>query len=467
MSKSKVKLIHASDLKTWTRFKEYHDHDGPTLAEYEARRKSVRTELHTFRNLNYARERLAKLDVMAPVEYAQHEIPIPRSVGFGLTEVPLPAPDHPKSTILCDTGEVVGLVLQIRPSWLNRTVTARYSCPSRVLNADEIARLKDTISRAGDEAHARLAKAQMSRYLQPVLFISHRWDGKKHPDPDGQQLARLQALEDCFLIYDYASFPQDTSAPEDEAALLDILNDMNSLISNVLVMAAPDFLERGWCIYEYIVASMRASIVCDELNDPNFVFLRNLAATQPLISFRFSGGGMESELENAKNQGTLETVNKILPLFNRSRFTVERDRQIVRDLLVSELLEMLPRKMEYQQYLGEWKTISWKKEELQEAFASELQWEPLQYQHMFKPYQLKVPTTVAEAVKNGYQLDKVNPMNLLNPLYFLTQLDLSQFNGLADKLLNSIHGLIRTGRVAIVLMFVLVVLCLLVRWIFF
>jgi hypothetical protein len=290
MKKDKIKIIHASDLKSWTRFPEYRDYDGLTLGEYHKRKKT----------------------------------------------------------------------------------------------ADKYA----------------------SRYLQPLLFISHRWDAKDHPDPEGRQLTKLQLLEDCFLIYDYTSFPQNTTSPEDEAALLEILLGMNALISKVLVLAAPDFLERGWCIYEYIVASMRASVVCDELNDPNFVRLRNLSATNPPVSLKISGHSIESGIQNAKNDRMLETVNAILPLFDQAKFTVERDREIVRDLLVSELVRLLPGKMEYIPYAGEWKTISWTKEELQEAFSSELKWESPQQFKYFKPIELTVPSTVAEAVRKGYRLDR-------------------------------------------------------------
>lgn len=453
--------MHASDLKSWTRFPEYRDHDGPTLGDYRVRRHAVEAVLRELQDLVRAQDRLAELDVTTPIEYALHEIPLPRSVLLGLCEIALPEPNHPASTITSDIGEVAGLVLRVPRSWRTRTVTVRYACPSRVLNANEIAKLKDTLS-ADDEVRTRHAEAQASRYLQPVLFISHRWEGLDHPDPEGRQLAKLRALKDCFLIYDYASFPQNTTVPEDEAALLEILSGMNALIEKVVVLAAPDFLERGWCIYEYIVASMRASIICDELNDPNFVMLRNFAATRPPVSDRFLDSSIESELQNAKTQKTLETVNIILPLFNQSKFTVERDREIVRDLLVSELVRMLPGKKQYVQYMGEWKTICWTAEELREAFTSELKWEQLYYDHNFKPFEPKVPSTVAEAVINGYRLDLMTGQNGLT---WLTLHDVKTFLARAAD----IAKLLAFVLIAAVGMMVLVLglLFLLVRWIFF
>ncbi|MFZ2407035.1 MAG: hypothetical protein WAW41_18015 [Methylobacter sp.] len=204
----KVRIIHASDLKTWTRIPEYRDHDGPTLGDYHARRQISEATLWELRDLIRAQDRLAELDVNTPVEYARHALPLPRSVRPGLCEIVLPEPDHPESIITCDAGAVSGQILRISRSWRKRIVTASYTCQSRVINAAEIAKLKGTLSTAGEAACSQIAQAQASHYLHPVLFISHRWEGAKHPDPDGHQLAKLQTLEDCFLIYDYASFPQ-------------------------------------------------------------------------------------------------------------------------------------------------------------------------------------------------------------------------------------------------------------------
>jgi hypothetical protein len=305
--------------------------------------------------------------------------------------------------------------------------------------------------------------------MHPVLFVSHRWEALRHPDPEGVQLAKLKALEDCFLIYDYASFPQDTSAPEDAAILRDILSGMNTLISNVIVLAAPDFLERGWCIYEYIVASMRACIVCDELNHDRFVKLRNLAATREPISLRLSGGSLESMIQNSKNQLILETVNSLLPLFARSKFAVAEDRELVRNLLVSDLMQMLPSKQEYMPYLGEWKGISWKEAELRSAFTSALQWEPMQIARGFRPYSQKVPSTIVEAVTNAYRLDRM-PMQDESTAERLT--GQSPYAGLGSAI-EAVSGAFE--RVALIILAViagaiavlLLVICLVIWWIFF
>jgi hypothetical protein len=74
------------------------DHDGPTLGEYRARRQAPEAVLWELRDLVHAQ---------------------------------------------------AGHILRLPRSWRKRTVTARYAYPSRVLNADEIAKLKNNVSQGG------------------------------------------------------------------------------------------------------------------------------------------------------------------------------------------------------------------------------------------------------------------------------------------------------------------------------
>ena len=69
-----------------------------------------------------------------------------------------------------------------------------------------------------------------SRFAHPVLFVSHRWESEGHPDPGGQQLARLQKLRDCFIIYDYSSFPQEPRSRAEEDEFEQILAAMDGLM---------------------------------------------------------------------------------------------------------------------------------------------------------------------------------------------------------------------------------------------
>ncbi len=463
-----VKIIHASDLKTWTRFPAYRDHKALSLGEYHTLRAPVEAVLWDLRELMQAQDSLAQLHLDTPVEYDEQEVDLPRSVGRGEQEITLPEPKYAVTTIACDVGKVSGQVLKLPPSRRKRIVTARYLCPSHVLNADEITKLKASVSAAGPEAHARLAQARASRYRHPVLFISHRWERSHHPDPEGRQLRELQTLSDCFLIYDYASFPQGATAARDKAALQAILSDMNELISNVVVLKAPDYLKRGWCIYEYVVASMRASLVCDELSDPRFVMLRNLAATTPPLPPRMRGHSIESGIQNAKSQRTLETINGILPLFNQSRFAVEQDRQIVRALLVAELRRTLPGKKEYQAYLGEWTTKSWTEEELQTAFTHGLKWEPDDTApKSFTPFEPQVPATLAEAVTNVYRLDEM-PQGQFTWAKLLGTRPFAGFEAMANGFTRAIRvvALIFAGIIALILAALVWLLVLLVRHLF-
>jgi hypothetical protein len=118
--------------------------------------------------------------------------------------------------------------------------------------------------------------------------------------------------------------------------------------------------------------------------------------------------------------------------------------------------------MEYVPYVGEWITKPWKDEELQAAFTSELKWEHMQINISFKPFEPKVPSTLAESVVAGYRLDQ---MPTQNDLTWLTLIDWSAFNELGNGLLQGFRILVLVS--AGVLVLALVLLLLLFWWIFY
>lgn len=238
---------------------------------------------------------------------------------------------------------------------------------------------------------------------RPVLFISHRWESDGHPDPTGRQLKKLKALKDCYIIYDYSSFPQDQTTEESRKALQQVLNSMNDFIDNVMILSDATYMTRGWCLYEYISASLRYRIICDEINDPALVRLRNVVATRPNPP---GIGSTHREAVNAKNQFVLEAVNAVLPVFVGSGFTKPKDKPVVQRLLMELLRNNLPLKQEYMEYVGEWKAREWTTEELAAAFESELKWEPLQYDHTIPIFKPAVPDTIVKAVVAGYEIKK-------------------------------------------------------------
>jgi hypothetical protein len=264
------------------------------------------------------------------------------------------------------------------------------------------------------EERAKLRDVEESWASHPVLFISHRWEALDHPDPHGRQLEKLRALTNCFLIYDYSSFPQDPSSD----ALRLIFEHMERLIDRVIILSSPDYVDRGWCLYEYIVASCRVSIVCDEVNDPDFVQLRCWSNTRAPISPSFRGHSHESNIQNTISKGILETVNRIRPRFVDSRFTVDTDRQLVTRLLIETLIRILPARKEYPSpHLGEWVTKSWKAEDLSAAFAQHLDWDDMKkgWEHLdtvdLDPNEPDVPSTIAAAVKRNYAIERHGPMS--------------------------------------------------------
>jgi hypothetical protein len=178
---------------------------------------------------------------------------------------------------------------------------------------------------------------------------------------------------------------------------------MDGFIDNVLVVSASDYMNRGWCLYEYIAGSLMHRIVCDEVKDPALVRLRNVVATEPNPP---GIGSTHREARNAKDEFVLQAVNAILPVFSNGGFTVPADQAIVQNLLIQRLRRTLPRKNEYIQYVGEWKTTEWTEEELAAAFSGELKWDSLQYDPTIPIFAPAVPDTFAGAVAAGFRIEK-------------------------------------------------------------
>lgn len=408
-----VKLIHADDLTAWTTFKAYEQHRAITYAEYREGRHQLQAWRRDVETLLAARKRLADLDVDTLEQYDIIDVAVPASLLRKQMEISLPEPPHHETTMSSDSGEVRDGKLIVHGTWRSRTAPVQRSCPARVLHAEEIATLRRQIAEMTPGDRKTLQRVDDSPFAHPVLFISHRWESVEHPDQEGRQLVKLQALRNCFVIYDYSSFPQDTVTEESKAALTVVLTHMNRLIERVVVLQSPEYVDRGWCIYEYILASLKMSIVCDEINDPVFVSLRNLMATEapPVPGESVFRPSMQSEIQNRINEDILKTVNYLLPRFQQSRFTVEADRGVVSELLLTQLLAVLPSRKEHVTYSGEWTSKPWTREDLQQAFQQELSWEPLQVSHWFHAYQLRVPATIAAAVNTNYELDSAPPIN--------------------------------------------------------
>lgn len=396
-----VKLIHARDLAGLNRFPAYEDHEGLSLAEHR-RQVEAREELRReISDLVYAQEVVRTAEV--PVTYRTKRVHTPWPLSLPLwRSVRLRDTDHPGTTFRSHFGEIRGDRLVAPLLIKEQPVYVEYMAPVRLVSPKRIAKAQARLDSASGAELEGLAQYNGLPEPDPILFISHRWKDRQHPDPEGAQLTKLQALRDCYLIYDYASFPQDTSSPESAAALAQVLDEMNDFIDNVMVLDDPEYMTRGWCIYEYIHGALTHRIVCDEIADPRLKRLQSAVATEVVATGMMS---TSREARNAKNQFILEAVNAVLPAFASSAFTVPEDRKIVRDLLIAKLKQALPPKQEYIPYVSEWKTEGWTEDELAAAFLSKLEWEPLQYDPRTPVFEPKVPSSVEEAVAGGYSIE--------------------------------------------------------------
>lgn len=410
-----VKLVRAADLHSWERFKRYDDHASLTYLDHKKEAHRIAVLRHEIPELIAARDEIARLNTDELVEYRTQVVKVPRAWRKSVVRIPLAPPEYAETVFKASDGAtVVDGALHAETRWRARKIYVGRSCPKRIREADAILAKRRYLDERSPEEKAKLREVEESWSAQPVLFISHRWEAVDHPDPQGRQLERLRALSDCFLIYDYSSFPQDSGSE----GLRLIFENMERLIDNVLVLSSADYVERGWCLYEYIVASLRVCIVCDEVNDPDFVQLRRWSDTQAPVSLSLKGHSHESNIQNAIGRGILETVDRIRPRYVDSGFTVATDRELVTRLLIDTLKRVLPTRKEYPSpYLGEWVDKAWKAEELTAAFTQHLDWDQMKegWDHLdtsgLDPNELDVPSAIEEAVRRNYAITRSGPMS--------------------------------------------------------
>ena len=417
-----VRLIHASDLQSWSRFPRCQDADTVTYGQYRARMHALKQVRKRVRPLVRARQRIAVLDTDETVEYHTEVQPVPRSLLRRQIRIGLEHQRIPGTWLECAKGQVSmspsGDAVTVQAGWRKRRVAVVSMGPSRVVHAAELAQLRGELAAATDQQRRDVDEVFSSRYRQPVLFVSHRWESVDHPDPDGSQLRRLRTLRDCWLIYDYTSFPQLPRTPAEEEQFQQALDCMPELISRAVILAAPDYLTRGWLVFEYLVASLAADIVCDEVSSPDFVGLRDWVASRPPMAGNPWRDGYESNISNEINGEILAAVDQILPVYRTARFRDEHDSTKVTGLLTGRLKSRLAPHKEAQEYFGEWVASGWTDEELAQAFRGRLS-SPAQRSTMTRPFRTSVPATLAEAADRGYRVSTMTLAQQMNPFQLI------------------------------------------------
>jgi len=409
-----VKLVHSEDLHEWDRFPRCQEFEGITYGQYRTGAYELERRRRTVANLVNAIRELDKIDTDQIVEYQSEVIEVPRRALLRRSvRVPLPEAPRPGASVETSAGSIEEGSVEVCRRWRRQWVQLTYRDASRRVNAERIEELKHRLEAMSDQQRRTIEEVTTSRYAHPVLFVSHRWENEAHPDPTGSQLRKLRRLKDCFIIYDYTSFPQLPRSDQEDADFKQILGSMDDFVRRVIVLEGPDYLTRGWCVYEYIVASLRSSTVCDEVQDGRFVGLRDWASTVPPVTLSFRDS-FESQQQNFINERILAAVDDLLQIYGEARFKNDYDRDVVTALLIDHLKETLPSIKESQQG-GEWKTTFWSDDKLAPIFSGEGKRPRLEAGIGIRPFDTAVPSTLQVAVNCRYEIKRPDLLALLNP----------------------------------------------------
>lgn len=416
-----VKLVHADDLQEWDVFKRCQDFTGISYGQYRAEARQLKRRRKSVAPLLRAREELVALDHGGTVEYDSELVDVPRSLFGKTVRVPLKGACRPGTSVRTDVGTVSDGFLEAQSGVRSKSTLVTYEGPSNVVHALRIEELQRRLDDISDEERQTVQEVTASRFAHPVLFISHRWEGDDHPDPSGEQLRRLRALKDCFVVYDYSAFPQPPRSEEEQAEFLRLLGVMDDIIRNVVILSGPDYLSRGWCVYEYLVSALRGGVVCDEVRAEPFVVLRDWVATPPPFTAQLRDS-LESQQQNFINEQILRSVNGILPIYKAARFRDEHDSTVVKELLLAHLERALPGRKEHQELQPDWRQHAWSRDELVRAFDDEIPVPQLETLPILR-FQTNTPSSLQEAVERRYEVKRLGSLELLNPMSSIARVD--------------------------------------------
>jgi hypothetical protein len=412
-----VKLLYTRDLANLSGIPRYQDYDGISLAEYIAKRKHLQTLRLKCKNLLEARRWLREHDHEELVDCDLVEVRVPHSLMRRKVSIEIPRSRFAESVPQSACGPVMNGYLTVKSGWCEQVVNIQYRCPSKVFYRDDIDKHARLIASSSSEELGCLQHIDSSPFSAPLLFISHRWQSTTHPDPNGDTLSRLQELGDAFLIFDYSSFPQEPLNSEYAANLKLILEQMNKLMHNVVVLYHAEYLQRGWCVYEYLSASLSGRLVCDEVGDKRFIELLRWIRTKSPPASNPWHDGFEAGTDNFIQESILRAVNELMPVVKSAQYTIVNDRSIVRALLRNMLKQRLPNKREHDPYLGESKPVPWTNNELDQAFESGLTWETLQT-NSTDAFKVFVPTKLQAAAAQGFRVQVTPSVDYQNAVLF-------------------------------------------------
>jgi hypothetical protein len=418
-----IKLLKSNTLEELKRFPDWESNDGISLYDYQIFTDRYAELEKKIANIIELQQEINKLNNESLIEYKKETITI-NGVGlkslFSKKHQNITLARKYSSTIIKSNNELVNVDnISIKKRWKSQQIELAYFCKSSELYEEQIENYSNNLRievKQNIDIFRELDWLVKEKYDLPVLFVSHRWSSKIYPDDSGNTLKNLLALDNCYFIYDFSSFPQNKDNSELQSALHDILNDMNNLIREIVIIKSDDYLSRGWCLYEYTIASIHKSIICDTVRASDFENLRNWRSTEPMIDsdrhmevFGWKNTITDRSLrQNYINEKVLESINSIIPRFKNAKFSIHSDKEIVLDNLFKELLEILPMKAEYIPYLSDWTYSSWTEEELRGAFDEPLDTYLGEPTMPIEPNILKVASSIEEAMDENYLLRRGN-----------------------------------------------------------
>ena len=241
----------------------------------------------------------------------------------------------------------------------------------------------------------------------------HRWEDEAYPDPTGTQLLQLRTLQDCFIVYDYCSFPscpaRGRSRPTSRRSWCD----------------GPAHLRRrrprrARLPHPRMVRVRVVRLVAAQLHGVRRGTRRAVRDAARLgertTATALTSGRANRSSENFIDRRVLHAINDVLPIYWEAQFQNEYDRDVVTRLLIDHLGREAAADQGQQLFRRMEDGIRWTDERLAPSFAGEGEVPKLDSGVPIRRFRTSVPATLKEAVNGRYEIKRYGSLARLNPL---------------------------------------------------
>jgi len=183
-----------------------------------------------------------------------------------------------------------------------------------------------------------------------IIFISHRWIIKEHPDPNSLQLEeikkRIEFLnnnDNIVFFYDYCSMPQVPRTIEEDKIYKEDIENMDTVLMNcdkmiIISEGFSDYINRAWCFFEVVCGHTNIYLFEDQMIQKDVLMFTNglPKLNEGIKNYKIEFINRSHFSWDNKDQYWLESMFGIFHHLNNCNITDNDDMWTIRKILVKQ-----------------------------------------------------------------------------------------------------------------------------------